>query len=105
MKKLISFSQLFLIIYLSLSAGYLLSQEVHKPSVFSEAPIYFDNDVKMSMQLTVHFSKEVFPLTKGKKKAALADINPKFKNLYNYFINLEEKYGKIILTPLMLGHG
>ena len=39
--------------------------------IYSEAPIIFDNGMKKSTQVTVHFGQKVFDLPIGKQNALL----------------------------------
>lgn len=68
MKKVVLLFQLLLFFYLSMHTNSLLSQEINDEHIFSEAPIFFYNNVKMSTQLTLNFRKNVFPLPKARRR-------------------------------------
>ena len=66
-------------------------------NIYSEAPIKFENDEKMSTQITVNFKVPAFNLSKGKKKAEITNIQPRYGKIKKYFNELKKKYGKIEL--------
>ncbi|MCU7493073.1 MAG: S8 family serine peptidase [Ignavibacteria bacterium] len=63
--------------------------------VYSEAPVIFENGVKKSTQITVHFKYPIFSAAKGEKEAFMSNSSLLYPNLIKYFKRLEDKYGKI----------
>lgn len=90
------FSKICLILYFVLLFFlHAYSQYSENSRIFSEAPIFFDNDRKMSIQLTVKFKNKIFDLAEGKREAKYLDMNPSFPNVTGFFNNLQNLYGEV----------
>jgi hypothetical protein len=63
--------------------------------LYSEAPVIFENGVRKSTQLTVHFKYPVLDLRRGTRRAAITDIASQFPQLVTYFSALRNRYGDI----------
>jgi len=78
--------------------GFILSspsfgQKIIRYNISSEAPIIHENGIKKSNQITVAFKYKVITITKGKRIAAISNINKSYKNLSDYFKKLHMHYG------------
>ncbi|GKS62668.1 hypothetical protein YTPLAS21_21260 [Candidatus Nitrosocosmicus sp.] len=63
--------------------------------VYSEAPVVYENGVKMSTEIIVHFKHQVFDFPAGPVTAKISDMNLEFSNLPIYFSQLEQRFGSI----------
>ena len=84
---------IFFLIFLSFLQAF--GQFSVKSRIYSEAPIYFDNGKKMSLQLTVKFNSKVIDLPIEKKEANILDLNTSYPNIINFFNNLSKCFGEI----------
>lgn len=62
---------------------------------YCEAPTIFENGVRKSTQITVHFKEKVFDLPKGLRQARIMDVASSFSQLRQHFTGLEKRYGAV----------
>lgn len=62
---------------------------------YVEAPTIFENGVRKSTQLTVHFKENVFDLPQGIRQAQISDIDLSLSKLREFFDGLQSKHGDI----------
>jgi subtilisin family serine protease len=102
MKRLIVMISAAMTQWMSFSTTILIGLLLHAPlqsqtQLYSEAPIIFENGVRKSTQLTVHFKYPVLDLPRGTRHAAITDIASQFPQLIAYFSALRNRYGDITL--------
>lgn len=86
-------NMVFILLILVYSVTILNAQS----QIYSEAPIIFENGVKKSVQVTVHFNSNVFALPKGEKYAEISDANHIYSDVINTLVSLQQKYGEVVL--------
>lgn len=84
--KLIFFSLLFALLQQS------FGQE-NKPTIISEAPIYFQDGVKYSNQIVVHFKYKIFDLPLEQNMTGHLEIEDTHSGLKSFFNDMENVYG------------
>jgi hypothetical protein len=65
--------------------------------IFSEAPVFFEDGVRMSNAISVKFRKRVIDLPLGEKQAGSKDIRPIFSNVRAFFDSLETEHNTVNL--------
>lgn len=80
------------IILLIVSTQILLAQPKDS-RFFSEAPIYFENGVRYSNQIIVHFKEKLFDLPYGKNVAENSEIEKTPTSIKSFFKDIQKKYG------------
>lgn len=68
---------------------------------YCEAPTIFENGVRKSTQITIHFKEKVFDLPRGVWQAQIGDMASSMTNVRQHFFQLEQKYGAISLTKVI----
>lgn len=90
------FIWMMLLVTLLFPGKNLFGKYVFQPQMHSEAPIIFIDGIKMAPQLTVHFKCKVFDLPSGITTASINNIDLSYSNVLDYFLQLEQKSGKIL---------
>jgi len=62
---------------------------------YCEAPTIFENGVRKSTQVTIHFKEKVFNLPIGLWQAQIGDVASSFSQLRQHFTGLEKRYGAV----------
>ncbi|MDZ7369509.1 MAG: S8 family serine peptidase [candidate division KSB1 bacterium] len=68
---------------------------------YCEAPTIFENGVRKSTQITVHFKEKVFDLPRGVWQAQIGDMASAVANVRQHFSQLEQRYGAVSFVKVI----
>ena len=82
---------MFIALILMLALGFIKMANAQ----YLEAPTIFENGIRKSTQITVHFKEKIFELPQGIRIAHVDDMTSSWPKAKEYFAGLEKRYGAI----------